>query len=58
MEDKKPQEAFNFRQFEEGATDDINYLQLLSQKGFYLKFQVTLRKTRNNGHKASLMLEL
>jgi len=49
MEDKKQQEAFNFRQFEEGATDDIYYLQLLSQKGFYLKFKVALRKTLNSG---------
>ena len=27
---------------------DNYYQQLLAQKGFYLKFQVALRKTRNN----------
>ena len=56
MEDKKQQKAFNFRQFEEGVIDDIYYLQLLSQKGFYLKFQVALRKTWNNWRSQALIL--
>ncbi len=48
MEHKQSSEAFNFKKFEDAAIDDIYYLRLLSQKGFYFRFQVALRKTWNN----------